>query len=248
MRIPDILIPDLMSKVEGLAPHSYSMTKKALSCVEGLDRMKKIADIGCGVGYQSLILSGETNANILAIDHRVEYIQNLGDELATLNSNTSIYPIYSPLDHLPCKDGELDLIWSESLVIDLGLDSALGSWSKLLKDDGYIIFHSYCQNSSTIEDEVSIFFRENNIEIASISDRIEMLDKHGFRSISHLVMPDECWWNYFCPILDATYLEDAYEGNAEVEKYLRGIKQEVDIFEAYGETYSCVCFVAKKCN
>lgn len=60
-----------MFKIEGLAPNSSSSSEKALSFVKELNRVKKVADIGCGSGIQSIIISSEIKeAEIMAIDHR----------------------------------------------------------------------------------------------------------------------------------------------------------------------------------
>lgn len=246
MNIPDILIPDLISKIEGLAPHSYFMTKKALSYIEGLHKMKRIADIGCGVGYQSVVLLETTNAAILAVDHRIEYIRNFREELKIQKLDNQIFPIYCRLDRIPFKDGELDMVWSESLVVNVGFEQALKDWGRFVKDQGYIVLCAYCRNSDNLAEEVSIFFEQNNIEIESISDRLKMMNKYGFMSVSHFVMPDECWWNYFCPIYDIGSLQQVYSDNCEVQAFAKGIDEEISLFERYGDTYSYVFFVGRK--
>lgn len=57
------LICDFFSNMERQGPGSPEVTLKALSFVDGLTDESLIADIGCGTGGQTMVLTGHVPAN-----------------------------------------------------------------------------------------------------------------------------------------------------------------------------------------
>lgn len=245
--IPDILISELIPEIEGLAPHSHFMTAKALGSIDGLHKMKKIADVGCGSGYQSILLKEMTQADIIAIDHRKEYIDDFRKELKRQELDKYIHPVLCQTNTLPFFEGELDMIWSESLAANIGFGQAIKRWKKYIKQGGYIGICAYCRNYNTFPDKVSAFFHKNNIGIDSISNRIIQMDELGFLPISHFIMPEECWWNYFCPIdSNLEGLTKKFPDNPQITEFTQDVNSEISLFENYGDYYSYVFFIGRK--
>lgn len=249
MNIPDILIPEFISIIEGLAPHSYPSTKKALSFIPGLEKMKKIADIGCGQGYQSIILLERTKSQIIAIDHRIDFIQSFRRELKNQKLNIKITPILSEFDNLPFLEEELDLIWSEFATSEVDFNWALDNWAKYLKMGGYIGICAYCWLNNNPPEEVLDFFLRNKININFISNRIEKMEKIGFIPISHFIMAEECWWNYFIPFdtaINVSNLLEKYSQNSDVVQFVKDVNTEIALYEKYGDYYGYVFFIGEK--
>lgn len=247
MNIPEKVIPELIFEIEGLAPCSYSSTKKALSFIKQLDKTNKIANIGCGPGSQSLILYEMIKSKIITIDHRYEYIHNFQKELEIQKLDKYIIPLYCQLDNLPFNNNELDLIWAEFSANELGFKSALHCWSKYLKIGGHIAICAYCWSNEYPSKDVSDFFCENKIEINSISSRIVQMIKTGFTPTAHFIMPEECWWNYFSPIdLLKDQLLQKYRDDLEVRQFFESVDYEIELFQKYGNSYGYVFFIGEK--
>lgn len=247
MNLPDILISEFIYELEGLAPRSYSMTKKVINSIDDIHNIKKIANIGCDHGYQSVELYEFTKARIISIDHRKEYINNFKKELNLQKLDKYIHPIHYPLDQIHLKSNELDLIWSELLPSSISYKEALIDWSQFIRENGYIVLCAYCWNTSYIPEEVAAFFQNNNMEIDYLYNRINDMFDSDLVPVSHHIMPDSCWWNYFCPIdIELERLSEKYQTNNEVLNFIKGIDLEINLFEKYGEYYSYVFFIGKK--
>lgn len=247
MNIPEIILPELIFEIEGLAPCGYFSTQKALSFIKSLNRIKKVADIGCGKGYQSIAIYEMIKSKIIAIDHRSEYIRNFQKDLKTQGLDKYIFPLCCQLDNLPFDESELDLIWAESITNEISFKSALYNWNKYLKQGGYIAICAYCWNEENPPEKVVEFFYENKIDINSISARILGITQADFVPTAHFIMPEECWWNYFCPIdIYEDEILKKYPNNIDVRKFVKSVNSEIELFEKYGDSYDYVFFIGEK--
>lgn len=247
MDIHQIIANDLIYEVEALAPYSFSCTKKALSFVELLQKKKKIVNIGSGTGYQSIILYDILKENIISTDHRMPYIEKFQQELSRQELDKYICPTYSSLNSLPFKENELDLIWAESVAKDIYFEEGLNNWNKYLASDGYIGICAYCWASDDRPKEVADFFDKNKIDNDSIFNRIHQMSNSGFTPVAHFTMPEECWWNYFCPLdINKNDILKKYFYNKDVIDIVKRLEQEISLFEEYSNFYSYVFFIGKK--
>jgi len=247
MTIRSNLITDFFLNAEGLSPNSYQATIKALGFIENLSRFQKIANIASGTGRQTEDLCQATDAQIIAVEFVDEYVEYLKAKLKTRSFGNRICPVLTHSEYLPFRDGELDMIWAESLTDNISFESALNKWNKYLKKDGYIGLCSYCWLTDNPPEIVSEYWGNNTIEINSISCRIKQLTDAGFIPAIHFVMPDECWWNYFCPLEENfNKFRQKHPNDSDAEKLINDIDREINLYQKYGEYYGYVFFIGKK--
>lgn len=247
MNIPNILIQDRIEDLNNWAPNSYFMTKKAISFIENIDKLKEIAVIGYGAEHQSIMLFEDTTAHIYVIDYRKEYIELLKKEFTTQKLINYISPILLENNNPPFSMGHLDLVWTESMTREISFHQFLSNWGQFVKEDGYIVTCAYCWNNSNPPSEVANFFDKHSINIDHYSNRISQMLECGFTPISHFIMPEECWWNFFCPIdINTESISNKYKANTEVIQFLKDMDQEIDMFEKYGDYYGYAFFIGKK--
>lgn len=249
MRIPTTLFSYFIPFIDGLAPHSYFSTQKALSFIEGssLSKMKKIADFGCGLGFQSVTLSEISGANIIALDDNELLIRNFKEELIIQKLNKSITPQLIDFEQLPFKEEELDMIWSESLISTFGFRNAINRWNKYVKKDGYIVVCAYCWLKDNPPPILRDFWYESGQEIDILSNRILQMEASGITPTAHFIMPEECWWNYYSPIdanIDA--IIEKHQHNTELLMFKKELDYEIDLFEKYGDYYGYVFFIGER--
>lgn len=229
------------------APNSYRTTVQALSFIDRLPRFRKIADIGSGTGRQPCVLYEKTNSDIIAIDFLFEFTDYLSEKSRTEKLENRIHPILATPDNLPFQNEELDMIWAEAAVNTIEFGTALSEWNRFLKYGGYIGICSYCWLTDNHPEVVAEYWKNNEKDIESISCRIKQLRDTGFTSTAHFVMPDENWWNYFCPMENnfSNFLE-RHPDNYDAEKLVKEIDKEIDLYEKYGEYYGYVFFIGRK--
>lgn len=127
---------EYFSTVERQGPGSPEITLKALSFIDNLTDESRIADIGCGTGGQTMILAGHAPGQIVAIDIFPEFIRIFNRNAERLNLQDRVKGIIGSMDELPFQKEELDLIWSEGAIYNIGFQRGLNEWREFLKTGG----------------------------------------------------------------------------------------------------------------
>ena len=132
------LICEYFSLIERQGPGSPEMTLKALSFIDNLNEKSRIADLGCGTGSQTMTLAQNTSGSILGLDLFKGFIDRFNRNATDLNLQHRVKGIVGSMDELPFQPGELDLIWCEGAIYNIGFERGVNEWHKYLKDGGYI--------------------------------------------------------------------------------------------------------------
>src|SRR6056297_2405335 len=132
------LICEYFSTIERQGPGSPETTLKALSFIDNLTAESRIADIGCGTGGQTMVLAQHTPGQITGVDLFPAFIDLFNRNAKKLNLQNKVKGITGSMENLPFQEEELDLIWSEGAIYNIGFERGLTEWRKFLKPGGYI--------------------------------------------------------------------------------------------------------------
>ena len=132
------LICEYFLQGERQGPGNPEVTLKALSFIDNLTDMSKIADIGCGTGGQTMTLAQNTTGHITGIDVFPGFINQFNQNAQKLNLQDRVKGVVGNMENLPFQAEELDLIWSEGAIYNIGFERGLNEWRKYLKQGGYI--------------------------------------------------------------------------------------------------------------
>lgn len=132
------LICEYFSTVERQGPGSPEVTLKALSFIDGLTDTARIADMGCGTGGQTMVLAENAPGQITGLDLFPEFIRLFNRNAGQRNLQGRVRGVVGSMDQLPFQEGELDLIWSEGAIYNIGFERGLNEWRKFLKKGGYV--------------------------------------------------------------------------------------------------------------
>ncbi len=137
--------------------------------IQKLDvRNKVIGDLGCGTGFISLGLAGQSPSIVFAIDQSLNMLRELKKEI-TKQSFNNVYPIKSALDELVLFDDSLDAI-----TINMALhhitnpNKSIKEMHRVLKKGGKIVISDvYKHNGEWAKEEMHdewLGFSENEIK------------------------------------------------------------------------------------
>ncbi|MDO9680618.1 MAG: class I SAM-dependent methyltransferase, partial [Bacteroidales bacterium] len=132
------LICEYFSAVERQGPGSPETTIKAAGFIDNLNSGSKIADLGCGTGGQTMTLAQHVPGEITGIDLFPDFIDLFNKNAVNWGLDKRVKGITGSMDDLPFKDEELDLIWSEGAIYNIGFERGLNEWRRYLKKGGYI--------------------------------------------------------------------------------------------------------------
>lgn len=242
------LISEYFAGVERQGPGSPEATIKALGFIDGLSAASRIADIGCGSGYQTLVLAQNAPGHITAIDLFPTFIDMLNANIVKNNLHDRINAVVGSMDNLPFQDGELDLIWSEGAIYNIGFERGLIEWKKFLKTGGYIAVTEASWFTEERPDEIYKFWNDAYPAIDTIACKLDQMAKAGYVPVASFILPENCWIeHYYKPQVKAqeVFLEK-HSGNPAAEALVANERHEALLYSRFKEYYGYVFYIGKK--
>ena len=241
-------ICDFYSNMERQGPGSPEVTLRALSFIDNLTDKSLIADIGCGTGGQTMTLAGYVRGEITAIDLSPRFIDILNRNAARLGLQERVKGVVGSMDDLPFHNEELDLIWSEGAIYNIGFERGLNEWRKFLKPGGYIAVSESSWLTDERPAEISDFWMEAYPEIDTIPNQIAKIYKAGYIPVATFILPENCWTEHFYVpnIAVQKIFLNKYAGNKAAEEFVASEQHEAKLYDKYKEFYGYTFFIAKK--
>ncbi len=242
------LICEYFSSMDRQGPGSQEETLRALSFIDNMHKESSIADLGCGTGGQTIVLAQNTPGKITAIDLFPGFIDKLNDNAQKLNLQHRVKGVIGSMDNLDFKLNELDLIWCEGAIYNIGFEKGMNYWNKFLKKGGYIAVTEASWFTEERPKEIFDFWNEAYPGIDTISNKIVQMQKAGYVFIASFMLPEYCWIdNFFAPARTAQKIFlDKYKGNKSAEEFVKYEKHETELYNKYKEYYGYVFYIGKK--
>lgn len=242
------LIREYFSGMDRQGPGSKESTIKALSFIENIHADSRIVDLGCGTGSQTIVLAQNTPGNITGIDLCPAYIDRLNYKAKKLNLQERVKGVVGSMDKLDFQSNELDLIWCEGAIYNIGFEKGMNYWNKFLKKGGYIAVTEASWFTEDRPKEIFDFWNEAYPEIDTIPNKITQMQKAGYVVIASFILPEICWIdNFYVPEITAQkiFLEK-YKGNKSAEEFVKYEKRGAELYNKYKEYYGYVFYIGKK--
>jgi SAM-dependent methyltransferase len=242
------LICEYFAGLERQGPGSPDVTIKALGFVEGLGADARIADIGCGTGGQTMVLAQNAPGRVTGLDLFQRFIDLLNANAAALGLQQRVTGIVGSMDDLPFEDGELDLIWSEGAIYNIGFERGLGEWRRYLKPGGFIAVSEASWFTDERPAEIEEFWMSEYPGIDTVPNKLAQLQRAGYKPAACFCLPDECWTDHFYApqvAVQQAFLE-AHAGNEAAEAFVRNQRREASLHEKYRRYYGYAFYIGKK--
>ncbi|WP_156032755.1 class I SAM-dependent methyltransferase [Prevotella sp. 10(H)] len=242
------LICEFFLHLERQGPGSPEVTRKALSFIDNLTAKSLIADIGCGTGGQTMTLATHAPGNITGFDLFPEFINLFNANAAKLNLQDRVKGVVRSMDDLPFGDEELDLIWSEGAIYNIGFERGLNEWRKFLKTGGYIAVSESSWFTEKRPSEIENYCMPHFPEMDTISNKVAIIEKAGYIPVATFILPVTCWTDhYFTPMIKVQEMFlNQHKGNKAVEKFVELQRYDAEIYRKYNEFYGYVFYIGKK--
>ncbi|MCU0459902.1 MAG: methyltransferase domain-containing protein [Bacteroidales bacterium] len=242
------LICEYFSSMERQGPGSPEMTLRALGFIDNLDSGSRIADLGCGTGGQTMTLAQNTTARITGIDLFPMFIDLFNAAARRLNLNDRVKGIVGSMDDLPFAEGELDLIWSEGAIYNIGFKKGLNYWRKFLKPGGYVAVSEASWFTEERPEEIKTFWLNAYPEIDTIPNKVAVLQKAGFVPVACFILPENCWTDHFYvqQVQAQELFLEKHRGNRSAEELVENERREALLYSKYRDYYGYVFYIGKK--
>jgi cyclopropane fatty-acyl-phospholipid synthase-like methyltransferase len=243
------LLIDLHKGGRRQGPGGDAETRLAIT-LSGLrgQRHLRIADIGCGTGASSLILAEELDAHITAVDFLPEFLQELERAAAQAGGADRITTRAQSMDDLSFKEGELDAIWSEGAIYNMGFEAGIAAWKPFLKPGGILAVSELTWLTRERPAELQAHWDNEYSQVDTASAKLALLEHQGFSPMGYFVLPEYCWLdNYYRPMQQrfSGFLE-AHGHSAAAKAIVAAEKVELDLYERNRGFVSYGYYVAQK--
>lgn len=242
------LIAQYFAALERQGPGSKESTLKALSFIENLTPHSRIADIGCGTGTQTIHMAQNIPGIITGIDCMPEFIDIFNHTSQMLALQNRLHGVVGTMENLPFKPQELDLIWAEGAIYNIGFEDGINLWRPLLKSGGYIAVTEISWLTAERPAPINDFWAESYPEIDTIPNKSAQMQKAGYIPIATFVLPENCWTdNFYTPQIAA---QEAFLANhkdsAAAQEFVLSQRHEAELYHKYKAYYSYVFYIGKK--
>lgn len=242
------LISDFFKQLNRQGPGSEEVTKKALSFIDNLRDVKQIVDFGCGTGTQTITLAENTKAHITAIDLLPDMIDHFDMRIKQKGLEKRITTLTGSMDDSLFSENELDLIWAEGSIYNIGFEEGLTHWRKFLKPQHYVAVSEATWFTSERPKEVEEFWNSNYPGIDTVPNKLIQMEKAGYMPVAYFNLPEYCWTNnFFKPMpeeMDRLLVRHNYSDAAK--GFVNTQSHEITIYEKYKDYYGYVFYIGKK--
>lgn len=242
------LICEYFAGVERQGPGSPEITNKALEFTGHLHNKSRIADFGCGTGGQTMVLAEIVPGEITGLDLFPVFIDIFNRNAKRLHLQDRVKGVVGSMDNPPFGEEELDLIWSEGAIYNIGFQRGLNEWRKYLKTGGYIAVSEVSWFTEERPAEIHDFWMDAYPEIDTIPNKIAQMQKAGYIPVASFILPENCWTEHFyVPQLKVQdiFLKK-YAGNKIAEELIANQRHEMQLYYKYKEFYGYVFYIGKK--
>ena len=238
---------ELFSGLPRQGPGAAASTRRALELVPDVGPHTRVLDIGCGTGAQTLALAASSPAHIVAVDSHPPFIAELNRKAQELGLADRLQAHVADMRHLGFADGSFDLIWSEGAIYNMGVETGLRDWRRLLGRNGHVALTEVCWQKPEPPAECTAFWNREYPAIRDKSALLEAIAGCGYDIVGHFTLPASSWWNdYYRPLqANVTAFRSRHSGAQDAQELADQCQSEIDIWHAYSEFYGYEFFVLR---
>ena len=242
------LICDYYSSVQRQGPGSPEITTRALSFIDNLSDDSFMVDIGCGTGGQTMVLAQHTPGKITGLDLFPTFINLFNSNARELGLEERVKGIAGSMDKLPFLPEEIDLIWSEGAIYNIGFERGLNDWRKFIKTGGYIAVSEASWFTEERPLEIEEFWMDAYPGIDTIPNKVAQVQKAGYVPVATFILPENCWTEqFYAPQVSAQEIFlKKHAGNKAAEDFIENQRHEERLYKKYKAFYGYVFYIGKK--
>jgi len=244
----DELFHELFEGMPRLGPGTDDATLKALSLIESNHGEKKVLDIGCGTGAQTLVLAKNLSGKVIALDNYQPFLDQIDEIAEKEDLNARIKTVCMDMKNIVCKQASLDIVWGEGSIYIIGFEKGLETIYPLMKPGAYAVLSDMNYLKPNPPKDLSAFFRDECPDMISLEDNIELIKESKFNLIDHFRLGlDGHWLNYYKPLQNRVVEYTAkYNDHLPAREIANSVQHEIDLYRKYSEYYGYVFYVMQK--
>ncbi len=216
----------VLEEVEQVRAGFLKYTRKAFLKLPRLEN-PRILDIGCGSGVPTIELAKLSGGVVTGIDIDQSCIDEFNRKIKEENLADRVKALKISLYEMKFPDETFDVVWSEGVVGNIGFETSLKEWRRLLKHNGYLVIH---------------------YQVNRVADVLPRMSQLGYSLTDTLPLPEDAWrTEFYRPIEEKMdILLRKYRNNADALKLLNQHKNEMGMVRKTPSNFICAFYIMKK--
>jgi SAM-dependent methyltransferase len=235
---------------EGLpqqGPGSDESTRSALELIPEIPPEPKILDLGCGPGRQSLVLARETGGHVTALDMLPPFLEQLDERAKAAGLADRISTVRGRMDALPYEDESFDLLWSEGAIYNIGFQSGLRAWRRLLRPGCSLAVTECTWLTTDISERIQSFWNAHYPAMQNHQANERAVEQVGYRLLGSFVLAEAEWWDDYYTLADERIIALRKErSDAAWVEALDAAEEESSIVRSCGGSFGYVFYAMQK--
>jgi len=249
-RYMEELYYEIFESLPRQGPGDDALTQQAFEKLSGLPEHPEVLDVGCGTGRQTLILARLSTGKITALDNHPPFIETLKRSARRAGYTDRISCIVGDMKSMDFPEEGFDVIWSEGAANLMGLESALKSWRRLLRPNGYMAISELVWFKEAAPQEIRDYFITMYPDMKFYKGIYPIIESAGYKMIDYFPLPGESWWtDYYTPAeIKIAEMRRNYRDNQEAQASLDSFQLEMDMHRKYSHCYGYGFYIMRKEN
>ena len=220
------------------------------------------------------MLAQGSAARIVAVDNHPPFVDFLNHEALRLGLARRVRARVADMRRLDFPDSSFELIWSEGAIYNIGFETGLRDWRRLLVGGGHIVVTEACWRRPDPPAACEAFWKQEYPDMRDTSALLHAVGECGYDTVGHFPLPSSAWWDdYYRPLQDnvkafrerhhddpearallarvhgVALFEAAprvgHHDDPEAQELADGCQREIDVWRAYSEFYGYQFFVLR---
>ena len=216
----------VLEEVEQVRAGFLKYTREAFLKLPRLEN-PRILDVGCGSGVPTVELAKLSGGEVTGIDIDQSCIDDFNRKIREEHLSDRVEAFNISLAEMKFPDETFDIVWSEGVVGNIGFETSLKEWRRLLKRDGYLVIH---------------------YQVSRVADVLPRIAQLGYSLADTVPLPEDAWWTEFYKPIEEKMdtLLHKYRDNVDALKLLKQYKTEMDMVKKNPSNFSCAFYIMKK--
>ena len=216
----------VLEEVEQVRAGFLKYTREAFLKLPRLEN-PRILDVGCGSGVPTVELAKLSGGEVTGIDIDQSCIDDFNRKIREEHLSDRVEAFNISLAEMKFPDETFDIVWSEGVVGNIGFETSLKEWRRLLKRDGYLVIH---------------------YQVSRVADVLPRIAQLGYSLADTVQLPEDAWWTEFYKPIEEKMdmLLHKYRANVDALKLLKQYKTEMDMVKKNPSNFSCAFYIMKK--
>jgi predicted N-acetyltransferase YhbS/ubiquinone/menaquinone biosynthesis C-methylase UbiE len=223
-------------------PGSDRTSRRLLALAGPLPARPRVLDLGCGPGRSALLLADEAGAQVTAVDLHEPFLDELRHTAEARGLGNAIRTVKADMAELPCPDGSFDLVCAESSAYNIGFDTALRQWRRLLAPGGALVL-TECEWTAGQPSAEARAFWDQHYALRTSAENISAAVAAGYTVLGVHRQPESDWEEYYGPLGERA---DAADASAPgMAQALAATRAEIAMRRDHGTEYGYTGYVLR---